>query len=148
MKKLNNMSYMLDVKFNDEGEAFIELPDEIIAHLDAKVGDSLEWTDNHDGSWTLTKKKESMLVLVETVSTFRHRYVVEVPAGGNSEWALDSVVMQEASEFSQKHLDETIVSHRVVSEEEALILCDEDNEYASSWSKENKIKAFFSKIEK
>jgi hypothetical protein len=39
-------------------------------------------------------------VLVECVSTFRMRYVVEVPEG-KSEYALDTVVMNEANEFSQ-----------------------------------------------
>lgn len=89
------------------------------------------------------------LVLVETVSMFRMRYVVEVPVGiddfGNDKtlWALDTVVMGDAKEFSQKHLDETIVSHRVVSMDEALALCDEDNDYTASWPTEKKIETFF-----
>ena len=62
------------------------------------------------------------LVLVETVSTFRIRYVVEVPKG-EKDWALDTVVMKDAKEFSQSYLDEIIVSHRVVSKEEALSMC-------------------------
>lgn len=82
------------------------------------------------------------LVLVETVSTFRLRYVVEVPVG-EKDWALDTVVVQEAKEFSQNYLDEIIVSHRVVSKEEALSMCDEDNTYASSWTEEQKVKTFF-----
>lgn len=85
---------------------------------------------------------ETDLVLVETVSTFRVRYLVEVPKD-NKDWALDTVVMNEAKEFSQKYLDELIVSHRVVSELEALQLCDEDNEYAKSWSNDHKINTFF-----
>lgn len=84
-------------------------------------------------------KKE--LVLVEAVSMFRIRYVVEVPEG-QKDWALDTVVMQEATEFSQKHIDEAIVSHRVVSPDEVLALCDEDNDYASSWTNENKFQTF------
>jgi isopentenyldiphosphate isomerase len=86
--------------------------------------------------------KETELVLVETVSMFRMRYMVEVPKG-KSEWALDTVVMQEAKEFSQKHLDETIVSHRVVSKKEALELCDQDNDYLTTWSKTEKVDSFF-----
>jgi hypothetical protein len=82
------------------------------------------------------------LVLVETVSTFRLRYVVEVPKG-EKDWALDTVVIKEAKEFSQSYLDEIIVSHRVVSKEEALSMCDEDNTYASSWTEEQKVKTFF-----
>jgi hypothetical protein len=93
--------------------------------------------------------KKTQLVLVETVSMFRMRYVVEVPVGTDdynndkSLWALDTVTMNEAQEFSQEHLDETIVSHRVVSKKEALALCDIDNDYTKSWSKDKKIEAFF-----
>jgi hypothetical protein len=83
-------------------------------------------------------------VLVEAVSMFRMRYMVEVPAD-HPEYALDTVVMQEAKEFSQEHLDETIVSHRVVSEAEALALCDVDNDYTKDWSQEQKMKTFFTR---
>jgi hypothetical protein len=93
--------------------------------------------------------KKTQLVLVETVSMFRMRYVVEVPVGTDdynndkSLWALDTVTVNEAQEFSQEHLDETIVSHRVVSKKEALALCDIDNDYTKSWSKDKKIETFF-----
>jgi hypothetical protein len=92
---------------------------------------------------------ETQWVLVECVNTFRQRYMVEVPVGtddyGNdkSEWALDTVTMNEANEFSQQYLGETIVSHRIVSKEEALTLCDTDNDYTKSWDDEHKMKTFF-----
>lgn len=84
---------------------------------------------------------ETELVLVETVSTFRMRFVVEVPKG-KSEWALDTVVSNEAVEFSQEYLGEQIVSHRVVSKEEVLRICDIDNSYCKSWSDDKKIETF------
>lgn len=87
-------------------------------------------------------KENTQWVLVETVSMCRHRYMVEVPVG-ESTWALDSVVMEEAKEFSQEHLGETIASHRVVTEEEAISLCDVDNNYCASWSDEKKKEVFF-----
>ena len=86
--------------------------------------------------------KKTELVLVETVSLFRHQYVVEVPMG-NKEWALDTVVMNEATEFSQKFLDETVVSHRMINEEEALNLCDQENDYAKTWDLDKKKEVFF-----
>lgn len=86
--------------------------------------------------------KETELVLVECVSMFRMRYMVEVPKG-KSEWALDTVTMKEATEFSQEHLDETIVSHRIVTKKEALELCDQDNDYTKDWTKQKKIEIFF-----
>jgi hypothetical protein len=70
--------------------------------------------------------------------------MVQVPKG-KAEWALDTVVCEEAKEFSQEHLGETIVSHRVVSYEEALRICDVDNDYTRSWSEEQKVRAFFTK---
>ena len=98
-------------------------------------------------------QKQTQLVLVETVSMFRMRYLVEVPVGtddgGNerSLWALDTVTCSEAQEFSQKYLNETIVSHRTLTEEEALELCDQDNDYAATWPKKLKIKNFFTPYE-
>lgn len=80
-------------------------------------------------------------VLVETVESFRMRYVVPVPKG-KAEWALDTVVMDEATEFSQQHIGEQIVSHRVISKEELLTLMDADNEYSAEWPEEQKMRAF------
>ncbi len=135
--------YTLDVNHTEDGEAFIELPEDLLAETGWKEGDDLTWTDNHDGSFTLTKS-DKQWVLVETVQMFRHRYMVQVPAG-KAEWALDTVVCEDAKEFSQYHMGETIVSHRVVSYEDALKLCDEDNDYCKAWNDENKVKAFFTK---
>ena len=91
--------------------------------------------------------KKSEWVLVEAVSMFRMRYMVEVPIG-KAEWALDTVTMNEAGEFSQEHMGETIVSHRVVSKEEMLALCDKDNDYAKAWNDEHKMKTFVTSWDK
>ena len=80
-------------------------------------------------------------VMVECVSMYRMRYMVEVPAG-KSVWALDTVTMDEAMEFSQEHIGEQIISHRVVSKEEIITICDIDNEYTKSWSDEKKMEVF------
>lgn len=89
-----------------------------------------------------TLPEPTEFVLVECISQFRMRYLVQVPAG-KKDWALDTVTLQEAKEFSQEHLGEVIVSHRVVSEREALDICDEDNGYCKAWSDDKKIEAFF-----
>lgn len=83
-------------------------------------------------------------VLVECVQSYRMRYMVEVPEG-KSEWALDTVSMHQAKEFSQQDIGETIVSHRVISEEDALKMCDVDNDYSKSWNEHLKVKSFFTK---
>ena len=67
----------------------------------------------------------SELVLVETISIIKHRYVVEVP-DGKAEWALDTVTMEEAKEFSQTFINEDIIGHRVIAKEEMRKLWCED----------------------
>jgi hypothetical protein len=92
--------------------------------------------------------KDTEFVLVETVSMFRMRYVIEVPKG-KSEYALDDVVMKEAElkEFSQKHLDEIIVSHRTIKPKKIVKMIVNDNEYCKSWSPEKKLQAFVNFME-
>lgn len=87
---------------------------------------------------------DKVWVMVECIQTFRHRYMVEAPAD-HPEYALDDVTMETAKEFSQEWLGETIVSHRVMSGAEALVQCDLDNSYCSSWTDEQKINVFFTK---
>jgi len=127
----------------ETGELILPLDNEIFDETGWEIGDTLEWIDQKDGSWLL-RKQEKEWVLVECVSTFRQRYMVQVPKG-KKEWAMDTVVMHEAKEFSQEHLGEQIVNHRVVSEEDALKMCDEDNDYARAWNDEHKINTFFTK---
>jgi bifunctional DNA-binding transcriptional regulator/antitoxin component of YhaV-PrlF toxin-antitoxin module len=140
-------TWTLDVKNDENGDALIEFPEDLLKETGWKEGDRIKWIDRGDGSWAM-EKVETQFVLVETISTFRHRYVVEVPVGvddfgkDKAEWALDTVTMEDASEFSQTHLGETIVSHRVITQDEILKLCDEDNHYCKSWSTEQKMNVF------
>lgn len=135
------------IEEDEEGNLVLPLSDDMLEELGWEIGDTIDWTDNKDGSWSMTKKKETEFVLVECVSTFRMRYMVEVPKG-KADWALDTVVMKEAEEFSQEHLGEQIVSHRVVSKEDALALCDADNAYTKTWNDEKKMEVFFTMIDK
>ena len=144
-----NKTWTIELEEDPEtGDLILQLNDDILEGTGWQTGDSIEWIDNKDGSWTM-KKIETQWVLVETVSTFRERYMVEVPVGVDRygkdkvDWALDTVTLEEAKEFSQEHLGETIVSHRVVTKEEALALCDKDNDYARVWNDELKVKTFF-----
>ena len=87
------------------------------------------------------------LVLVDTISQHRMRYVIEAE---NIEHALDEVVCREHDpnfkEFSQKHLGVTIVSDRVITDTEYLNLFDEDNDYLKSWNEEKKL-SYINKID-
>ena len=80
---------------------------------------------------------EKKLYLVETVSIFRQRYVVEAR---EAEHAADEVVMNTSGvfddnfrEFSQKHIDECITSTRELSAVDYMELFDEDNDYLKNW---------------
>ena len=144
-----NKSWTINLEEDPEtGDLILPLNDDILEQTGWKTGDAIDWIDNKDGSWTM-KKIETQWVLVETISTFRERYMVEVPVGvdrygkDKADWALDTVTMEEAKEFSQEHLGETIVSHRVVTKEEALAMCDKENDYAKKWNDELKMKNFF-----
>ena len=50
------MKYTLTVQEDPEtGDAILEFPDELMASVQWKEGDTIEWIDNKDGSWTLRK---------------------------------------------------------------------------------------------
>ena len=93
---------------------------------------------------TMSKK----LYLVETVSMFRMRYVIEAK---EEEHALDEVTIhstggEEITEFSQKWIDEVVVSSQEISDKKYMKLFDEDNHYLSKWTDEEK-REYINKIE-
>ena len=90
---------------------------------------------------------DKKLFIVETISMFRMRYVVEAL---ESEHAADEVVFglcnSELKEFSQHHVDEVITSEREISQEEYVKLFDVDNDYLKEWTVEQKLE-FVNKID-
>jgi hypothetical protein len=99
----------------------------------------------------------SKFVLVEAISQFRQRYVIEVPDNHADvtedtfgctavQWAEDTVTMEEMKEFSQLWLGETITSSRELTKEDIISLCDTDNDYCKSWTEEQKMNAFVTEI--
>jgi hypothetical protein len=91
---------------------------------------------------------DKKMYLVETVSMFRMRYVVEAEEEGH---ALDEVSMNIGSvdnweELSQTHIDETIFSSREIDLTEYMKILNTDNTYMSPWSDEEKLR-FINKID-
>jgi hypothetical protein len=90
---------------------------------------------------------DKKLFLVETVSVFRMRYVVEAK---EEEHATDEVVMglgkDDFKEFSQHHVDECISSTRELTHQQYLELFDKDNDYLKKWDDVEKLK-FINKID-
>lgn len=78
----------------------------------------------------------SKYVMVDAISQFRMRYVVEVPddaACSAVEYAEDTVACEDAKEFSQLHLGETIVNSREVTLQEAIEQFKTDEPVFSEW---------------
>jgi hypothetical protein len=101
----------------------------------------------------------SKFVLVETLSQYRMRYVIEVPDDHDTrqhpcsaiQWAEDTVTMEEMKEFSQKWLGETIIDSREINREEVIQLVNVDNDYCNGkygnpWSDEKKMQVFVTPI--
>lgn len=89
-------------------------------------------------------------VMVTAISSYRIRYAIpvdelqklneDVPVDGHEiEWAEDSVTCQDAEEFSQLHIGESIIDSRIVDEQEMLQMFDAENDYLKSWTKAEKI---------
>ena len=89
-------------------------------------------------------------VIVTAVSSYRVRYCIpvdqlqllntSVPVEGHEiEWAEDCVTCEEAEEFSQKWIGETIIDSQLISEEQMLQMFDADNAYLQGWSDQLKI---------
>ena len=52
--------WTLDVKEDPEtGDQILEFPDDLMESAGWKEGDTIEWIDNKDGSWTLRKKDDN-----------------------------------------------------------------------------------------
>lgn len=82
----------------------------------------------------------SKLVLVDAISTFHIRYVVEV-ADDAVDQAIEVVKLGKVQdEFSQKHLGETVISQREVSVNEYLETFDKDNDYLKNWTPDQKMR--------
>lgn len=83
-------------------------------------------------------------VMVDAISQFRMRYVVQVPDHLSEkeqiEWAQDTVTCEEAEEFSQLHLGELISTTKTLTQEEVFSTFKQDNEYLSSWTDEQILK--------
>ena len=56
-ERQNSNSWTLTVEEDLEtGDAILQFPPDLLEQAGWKEGDTLVWTDNKDGSWTLTKK--------------------------------------------------------------------------------------------
>jgi len=79
------------------------------------------------------------LVMVETLSQFLHRYVVELPDDAPNFKATDMVLFKpDMKEMSQTHLGEMDLSTRTITREDYLTIFNEDNDYLLEWEDDKK----------
>ena len=82
--------------------------------------------------------------MVETISVFRIRYVIDADEASH---AADEVTMNDGNlkEFSQEHLDDVFSSVREIGPKEYIRMFDEDNKYLADWPRDRKL-SFINKI--
>lgn len=78
------------------------------------------------------------LYLVDTISTFRVRYVVRAASIEDAQHQIE--VADKIKEFSQKHISEEPIDVRVINEKEYLELFNKENDYLKSWDKKQKLR--------
>lgn len=50
--------YTVKIIEDENGQLFLPFPDEVLKHLGADIGDTLEWSDNNDGTFSIVKKQD------------------------------------------------------------------------------------------
>lgn len=94
------------------------------------------------------KSEDKKYVVVDAVSTFHMRYVVELDSSDPEHFAHDIVTMQKAKEFSQRHLDEVIVTSQEVDKEKALSMARKEHPHWALESDEKLMEVFVTAKEK
>jgi len=51
-------SYTITLEENEQGELVLPFTEEILKTLGWTEGDILQWHNNNDGSWSITKKEQ------------------------------------------------------------------------------------------
>ena len=65
---------IIELEQDENGDLILPLGDELCSELGWKIGDTIKFIDNGDGSWSM-KKMEKELVLVECVSKIGRAHV-------------------------------------------------------------------------
>lgn len=134
-----NETYAVQTEEGPDGSLVLPFPEKMVEDLQWQVGDQLSLiADNGTITITNTSKaqRDMPLYIVETISTFRHRYAIRAKCG---EHAADEVVLNEVpEEMSQHHIGEQVTSTRQVTESEYLAMFDQDNDYLKGWTDQQK----------
>lgn len=57
-RKISDNEWIVEVQQDGKTkELYLQFPDGSLDQVGWDIGDTIEWNDNEDGSWTLTKKE-------------------------------------------------------------------------------------------
>jgi hypothetical protein len=56
------------------GDLILPLSDEMTAGLGWEIGDTLEWIDNKDGTWTIKKKVNPLTLIKKYIIILRNKF--------------------------------------------------------------------------
>lgn len=95
----------------------------------------------------MVSKMSKRYAVATTIQTFKHRYVIpedqlqefNKDAPVQLDWLEDCITCEELYEFSQKHINESILETQWMSEEDVLALFSKELEYLDDWSVEEKL---------
>ena len=52
--------FTVQVIEDENGQLILPRPDEVLKHLGLDIGDTIVWTDNNDGTFSLTRKEDNV----------------------------------------------------------------------------------------
>lgn len=104
----------------DTGETIMEIPQELLQKMNWGEGTEVKFNvEPTTGVVVMSRAKPLQKFAVETVSTFRHVYIVECES---AEHAMDTVACEEAEHYLQSHAGEHILYARPVKNHDIVTL--------------------------
>jgi hypothetical protein len=104
----------------DTGETIMEIPQELLQKMNWGEGTEVKFNvEPTTGVIVMSRAKHLQKFAVETVSTFRHVYIIECES---AEHALDTVACEEAQHYLQSHAGEQVLYARPVKNSDIVTL--------------------------
>lgn len=110
MAKRKKQIWTVDVKEDNNGDAVIEFPDDLLAKAGWQEGDKITWQDLGDGTWSLSKSESAEDDSWDDVFNNRHRnqMAAETRVSVNRETIMDLHRLMQATNLDSVEL---VVSH-------------------------------------
>lgn len=109
-KRKKQNSWVLDVKEDENGDAVLEFPPDLLERAGWQEGDTLQWRDLGDGTWSLSKSESAEDDSWDDVFNNRHRdqMAAETRVSVNRETIMDLHRLMQATDLDSVEL---VVSH-------------------------------------